>query len=83
MPAHSDQKTDKKSFMSRNAWFAWGLAVAVLLTFASIATMAVQTTIALEKKKKGFQAIEVEKPISFFDTTYIQKGTDSNESSPK
>ena len=67
--------TAKKPFMTRNAWFAWGVAVMVLLTFASIATIAVQTMIAKEssKPKTSFQAIEVEKPISYFDRSYIKE----------
>lgn len=44
----------------------------VLVTFLSICTIAVVTTSSQEQAKTGFKVIQVAKPISFFDQTYVQ-----------
>lgn len=45
----------------------------VIVTFVSICTIAVVTTMQMEKNKQGFKAIKVTKPISFIDYTYVDK----------
>ena len=54
--------------------------VLVFATFLSICAIAVITTSSQEQSKTGFQAIQVEKPISFFDQTYVApESSSSNE----
>lgn len=46
---------------------------AIIVTFVTICAVAVLTTMNTEQNKEGFQAIHLEKPISFFDYTYVDK----------
>lgn len=45
----------------------------IIVAFVSICATAVIFTMQSESHKEGFQAIEVAKPISFFDYTYVKK----------
>lgn len=45
---------------------------AIILLFLGVCTVAVVATMVREKQKDGFQAIQLSKPISFFDYTYVQ-----------
>ncbi len=65
-------RPDKTPMFTREGLKAWGIATAILLAFAGVATFAVITTMDMERKKSGFKAIQVEKPISFIDTTYLK-----------
>jgi len=46
---------------------------AVIVTFLSVCTVAVVTTMNNERNKEGFKAIHVTKPISFIDYTYVDQ----------
>lgn len=45
----------------------------VIVVFLSVCTIAVVCTMKNEQEKEGFKAIHVEKPISFFDYTYVDQ----------
>jgi hypothetical protein len=45
----------------------------IILTFLSVCGVAVFFTMQMEQNKSGFKAIHVQKPISFFDYTYVDK----------
>lgn len=45
----------------------------IIFSFLSVVTIAVVTTMAMEKSNTGFHAITVKKPISFFDKTYLKQ----------
>ncbi len=47
--------------------------VMIMGIFLTICTVAVTTMMAMERDKQGFRAIELSKPISFFDYTYVKK----------
>ena len=47
--------------------------VTIILIFLSVCGTAVFFTMQSESHKEGFRAIEVEKPISFVDYTYVKK----------
>lgn len=47
--------------------------VGIILIFVSVCAVAVLTTMSNESKREGFRPIEVSKPISFFDYTYVKK----------
>lgn len=46
---------------------------AVIVTFLTVCSVAVVTTMNNERNKEGFKAIHVSKPISFVDYTYVDK----------
>ena len=45
----------------------------IILTFVTVCAVAVLATMNSEANKETFQAIHVAKPISFFDSTYVDK----------
>jgi hypothetical protein len=45
----------------------------IILIFLTVCGTAVFFTMQMESRKEGFKAIEVAKPISFFDYTYVKK----------
>lgn len=45
----------------------------VILVFVSVCAMAVFFSMQAESNRQGFRPIEVTKPISFFDYTYVKK----------
>ena len=45
----------------------------IILVFVSVCAIAVLTTMNIESNREGFRPIEVSKPISFFDYTYVKK----------
>lgn len=47
--------------------------VMIMGIFLTICAVAVTTMMAMEREKEGFRAIELSKPISFFDYTYVKK----------
>lgn len=53
--------------------------VMIMGIFLTICTVAVTTMMAMEKNKQGFKAIELSKPISFFDYTYVKDNPDKGE----
>jgi hypothetical protein len=57
----------------RAQWYARLTYLAVMVIFVSICAVAVVSTMQRERAKEGFRAIRVEKPISFFDYTYVGK----------
>lgn len=46
---------------------------AIIIVFLSVCTVAVLTTMNIESQREGYRPIEVSKPISFFDYTYVKK----------
>jgi ABC-type Fe3+ transport system permease subunit len=47
--------------------------IVIIMSFITVCTVAVVLSIQLEANKKGFQAIETTRPVSFFDKTYMKK----------
>ncbi|WP_303672787.1 hypothetical protein [Vampirovibrio chlorellavorus] len=47
--------------------------VGIILVFVSLCAVAVLVTMSNEAKREGFRPIEVSKPISFFDYSYVKK----------
>ena len=47
--------------------------VGIILVFVTVCATAVFFSMQMESHKEGFRAIEVSKPISFFDYTYVKK----------
>ncbi len=47
--------------------------VGIILVFVSVCAVAVLTTMNNEANREGFRPIEVSKPISFFDYSYVKK----------
>ncbi|MEB3245303.1 MAG: hypothetical protein VKJ06_04880 [Vampirovibrionales bacterium] len=45
----------------------------VIIAFLSVIVIAVVASMAAERDKPGMRTITVEKPISFFDTTYMDE----------
>ena len=72
MPAVSKLSPEQHKRSQRFAIITYTM---VIVTFVSICTIAVVSTMSMERNKKGFQAIKVTKPISFIDTTYLPKKT--------
>jgi hypothetical protein len=46
---------------------------AIIVTFVGVCAIAVIATMNMEANKETFRAIHVTKPISGFDTTYLDK----------
>lgn len=46
---------------------------AIIITFVSVCAIAVVSTMNAERNREGYRPIEVSKPISFFDYTYVKK----------
>lgn len=55
----------------RSTWVARIMYALVMLTFISVCTIAVVTTMKAESERTGFRPITVKQPISFIDTTYL------------
>ncbi len=45
----------------------------IIVVFLSVCAIAVISTMRMESERQGFRPIEVSKPISFFDYTYVKK----------
>jgi hypothetical protein len=45
----------------------------IIVIFVSVCAIAVLTTMNIEANREGYRPIEVSKPISFFDYTYVKK----------
>lgn len=45
----------------------------IIVIFVSVCAIAVITTMNIEANREGYRPIEVSKPISFFDYTYVKK----------
>ena len=46
---------------------------AIIIIFLTVCVVAVTATMSMEKNKQGFKAIQLSKPISFFDYTYVDE----------
>ena len=57
----------------RSQFYARMTYVTIIGIFFSICAVAVLTMMSMERNKQGFQAIELSKPIAFFDYTYVKK----------
>ena len=57
----------------RSQFYARITYVSIIFIFLSVCATAVFFTMQMESQKEGFKAIEVAKPISFFDYTYVKK----------
>jgi hypothetical protein len=47
--------------------------VGIIVVFVSVCAVAVLSTMNTEANREGFRPIEVSKPISFFDYSYVKK----------
>jgi thiol:disulfide interchange protein len=65
--------TDKKTHMTARLVY-----VSVIIVFIGLCSVAVVTTMEMEKAKQGFKPITVKQPISFIDRTYLK----SEETTP-
>ena len=57
----------------RSQWAARSIYFLIMGLFLTICAVAVTTTMKWEREKTGFRAIHVRQPISFIDTTYLDK----------
>ncbi|HEY9745360.1 MAG TPA: hypothetical protein V6C99_03995 [Oculatellaceae cyanobacterium] len=74
MTASSPEKTlSDREKHRRSQLYARLTYVAIILIFVTVCGTAVFFTMQMERQKEGFRAIEVSKPISFFDYTYVKK----------
>jgi len=64
---------DEKRKLKKQIQFAVVVAAAVLLTYAGLAVVAANLMVSRENNRNGFKAVQVEKPISFIDNTYVSK----------
>jgi len=64
----SDREKHRRSQLYARITYA-----SILLIFFSVCATAVFFTMQMESHKEGFRAIEVSKPISFVDYTYVKK----------
>jgi hypothetical protein len=64
----SDREKHRRSQLYARITYA-----SIILIFLSVCATAVFFTMRIEGEKEGFKAIEVSKPISFFDYTYVKK----------
>lgn len=63
--------------------FARFVYAVIFFSFIGVCAIAVTVTMAEEKNKTGFKAIEVEAPISFVDRTYMRDEKQTNPSTPQ
>lgn len=69
--APSPKKSDPQFTTARNVY------IVVFASFLILCIIAVTITNRIESQKKGFRAIETDKPMSFIDTTYTRKAEEN------
>lgn len=67
------QNLSDREKLRRSQLYARLTYACIILVFVSVCATAVFFSIQMESHKEGFKAIEVSKPISFFDYTYVKK----------
>jgi hypothetical protein len=73
-PAISEEDKRRRAIVTARIVYAL-----VFFSFISLCVIAVTVTMAMEKDKPGFQQIKVEKPISYFDRTYMDDKSDAEK----
>jgi uncharacterized membrane protein len=69
----SNSPTDIKARRDAERRAALVVYALVFVTFFTLCTVAVIAMMQRESERQGFRPIEVSKPISFFDRTYMKK----------
>lgn len=64
----SDKEKHRRSQLYARMTYA-----SIIVIFVAVCAMAVFFSMQMESQREGFKAIEVSKPISFFDYTYVKK----------